>query len=80
MTLRRLRENKSDTEQGSAVSCSDYSLRGGLIMQWRIPKFSNRANLVIAVCLTFRGHPLNFAWKLVLPETLVSERLYQFYN
>ena len=80
VTLCRLRGKKSDTEQGSAVSCSDYCLRSGLIIQLRIPKFSNRANLVIAVCLTFRDHPLNFAWKIILPETLASERLYQYYN
>ena len=30
-------------------------------------------------CLS-KNHPLNFAWKIILPETLASERLYRDYN
>ena len=30
-------------------------------------------------CLS-KNRPLNFAWKIILPETLASERLYRDYN
>ena len=53
-TTGKNRWKKSDAELGSAVSCSDYSLPSGQITLWRIPNF-HWANLIIAVCLPFRG-------------------------
>ena len=43
------------------------------------PTLVHNSSATLRGCLS-KNRPLNFAWKIILPETLASERLYRDYN